>query len=208
MKQLFFLLLISSFSNQLIAQGTIVSLSVNPPNPTEADEVEVYAEVSFPSGGCELDDQNFSLSGTSITASAHHCVGLLAVICNNTDTFSIGQLPAGNYTFDLTLTSGAGGPDCTPGIVPDDSDQFQFTVSSSVSVDEIKRLDGFVYPNPVKDVLNLKKSLTNTAMITDASGKCVADVPLGCKQFDLSHLPNGIYVLHIGNSKLKLVKVN
>lgn len=208
MKQLFFLLLISSFSNQLIAQGTIVSLSVDPPNPSEADEVEVYAEISFPSGGCELDDQNFSLSGTSITASAHHCVGLLTVICNNTDTFSIGQLPAGNYTFDLTLTSGAGEPDCTPGIVPDDNDQFQFTVSPSVGIDEVERLDGLAYPNPVVNVLNLKRPLGQTALITDASGKRVAQIPSGRTQIDLSHLPSAIYVLHIGNSKLKLVKTD
>ena len=208
MKLFLQLVLFSSFPIQILAQGTIVSLSVNPPNPTEGDEVEVYADVSFTSGGCDVDFIAYPISGTTINATAHHCIGLLTVICNTTDTFELGQLPAGNYTFDLTLTSGAGSPNCSPGIVADDNNQFQFTVSPTVGIDEFKELDGFAYPNPLVDVLNLKRPLANTAIITDASGKQVAEVPSGNRQVDLSHLPNGIYVLHIGNSKLKLVKVN
>lgn len=168
----------------------------------------MYASLMFPSSSCELDYIVYPLNGTIINATAHHCIGLLATICNTTDTFELGQLPAGDYTFDLTLTSGSGGPNCTPGIVADDNDQFQFTVSPSVGIDEIENLDGFVFPNPVNDVLNLKRPLANTALITDASGKRVTEIASGTKQTDLSHLPNGIYVLHIGNSRIKLVKVN
>jgi len=209
MKQLFTFCLFSLFSFQLFAQGgTIVSFSINPPNPVEGDDIEVYADVSFPYSGCDLEFIAFPLNGTDILATAHHCNGLLTSICNTTDTFELGQLPAGDYTFDLTLTSGQGGPGCSPGIVPDDNDQFQFTVSPSVGIDEIENLDGFVFPNPVNDVLNLKRPLANTALITDASGKRVAEIASGTKQADLSHLPNGIYVLHIGNSRIKLVKVN
>lgn len=208
MKLFLQLVLFSSFPIQILAQGTIVSLSVNPPNPTEGDEVEVYADVSFTSGGCDVDFIAYPISGTTINATAHHCIGLLTVICNTTDTFELGQLPAGNYTFDLALTSGAGGPNCSPGIVADDNDQFPFTVSPAVGIEEVKNLKGFAYPNPFVDILNLKRPFSGIAIITDASGKRVAEIASGATQVDLSNLPNGIYVLHIGNSKLRLVKVN
>ena len=209
MKHLVAFFLFSVFSVHLFAQGgSIQSITVSPSNPTEGDDITLYANVQFNYGGCAVDNQGLGLNGTDITAYAHHCIGALTVICATTDTFELGQLGAGAYTFDLTLTSGQGGPGCSPGIVPDDNDQFQFTVSPAVGIDEVENLDGFAYPNPVVDVVNLKRPLANTAIITDASGKRVAEVPSGNRQIDLSHLPNGIYLLHIGNSKLKLVKVN
>lgn len=206
MKHLFTFFLFSIFSFQLLAQGTIVGFSVNPPNPTVADEVEVYVDVSFPSGGCELDDQNFGLNGTSITASAHHCVGLLTVICNTTDTFAIGQLPAGNYTFDLTLTSGSGGPGCTPGIVPDDNDQFQFTVSPSVGIDEVEELHGFIYPNPFKDEIQLKRPLQSEAVITDLNGRTVRTIQPGIQTIDVTSLPPAVYIFRYRNTASRLLK--
>lgn len=209
MKPLFTFFLLSIFSLQLFAQGgSILSLTVVPTNPTVSDDIEVHAQLQFVQSSCDTDYEAFSVNGTSIIASAHHCMGMLTAICDITDVFEIGQLPAGMYTFDFTLSSGFGGPGCSPGIVPDGSDQIQFTVSSTVGIDEIENLDSFVYPNPVVDVLNLKRPLANTALITDASGKRVTEIASGTKQIDLSHLPNGIYVLHIGNSRLKLVKVN
>ena len=66
-------------------------------------------------------------------ASAQHCLGVLASICNITDTFVILPLSAGTYTFDLTLTSGFGGPPCNAGGSVDDNQNFQFTVSSTQS---------------------------------------------------------------------------
>ena len=53
----------------------------------------------------------------------------LSAICYNTDTFKINPLSTGTYTFDLTLSSGFGGPPCTAGIVPDDYDTITFYVS-------------------------------------------------------------------------------
>ena len=61
---------------------------------------------------------------------------MLATICNTTDTFKINPLSAGAYTFDLTLSSGFGGPPCTPGVVPDDYDTITFNVSAFVGIEE------------------------------------------------------------------------
>lgn len=209
MKQLSITLAIFTICCHAYAQGgTIVGFSVSPENPVEGDEVKVYADLSFSSGGCDLDFIAYPLNGTTINATAHHCVGLLTVICNTTDTFELGQLSAGNYTFDMTLTSGAGGPGCTPGIVADDNDQFQFTVSPSVGIDEVLILEDHVYPNPISDVLNFKRPFSETAFIRDMNGKRIMEIPAGSNQADLSALAKGIYTLQVGNRTLKLIKTD
>lgn len=207
MKHLFSFCLFSLFSFQLFAQGgTIVSFTLNPANPIEGDDVEVYAEVSFPYSGCDLDFIAYPLNGTNISATAHHCIGLLAAICNTTDTFELGQLPAGDYTLDLTLTSGSGGPNCTPGIVADDNDQFQFTVSPAVGVEELESLKDLIYPNPFVQELNFKSPLAESALITDINGKIVVEIDAGAISIDLKALPSGVYLFRIGRKVHKLVK--
>jgi len=58
---------------------------------------------------------------------------MLTTICNTIDTFVISPLAAGTYSFDLTLTSGFGGPPCTPGFVPDDNQLFTFIVTTGAT---------------------------------------------------------------------------
>jgi len=116
--------------------GSIVSLSVSPTIPTETDTVYVYADLMFTSSDCELFIKSDYTSVNNIVASTQHCLGLFASICNITDTFKISPLYPGIYTFDLTLSSGVGGPPCTPGIVPNDYDTLVFNVTSTVSLEE------------------------------------------------------------------------
>ena len=200
------LLCFSLLTSQLFAQGIIASISIDPSNPTEGDEVVIYADVSFPSGGCELDYIAYPLNGTTINATAHHCTGLLTVICSITDTFELGQLPPGNYTFDLTLTSGAGGPGCSPGFIPDDNDQFQFTVSPAVGIDELELLKELIYPNPFDDRLLLKKPLTSEAIITDINGRIVKVVEPGIQSIDVEALQPAVYIFRYRNATMRLLK--
>ena len=205
MKHLFIFLLLS-ISVQLFVQGTITSITVHPPNPTINDDVEVRANVQFTSGDCEQVDQGNGTVGFTISANAHHCLGPLAFICPDTDTFEIGVLPAGDYTFDFTLTSGFGGPGCTAGIVPDDNSQLQFTVSGSVGIEEILIDSDFAYPNPVSDVLYFKSALKEVATITDVNGKELMQVEKSSSQIDLTKLASGIYVLRTENKRFQFIK--
>ena len=116
-------------------QGSIGSLTVSPIYPTETDTVYIYAELLFSSSNCPLDIKSYIISGNNIAASTQHCLGMLATICNTIDTFKINPLSVGSYTFDLTLSSGFGGPPCTPGIVPDDYDIITFNVSAFVGIE-------------------------------------------------------------------------
>ena len=129
--QLLTLLVVIFITSNIYSQGTIGTFQISPFQPTTNDTIYVFADVQFPFSDCQLDPNNLlhSVTGNSIMASAHHCLGILTSICNITDTFVILPLAAGTYTFDLTLTSGFGGPPCTAGIIPDDNQDFQFIVS-------------------------------------------------------------------------------
>ena len=114
--------------------GSISSLTISPINPYNTDTVYIYAELSFTSTGCPLDVKSYSITGNNIFASTQHCLGIATAICNTTDTFKLNPLIVGAYLFDLTLSSGGGGPPCTAGIVPNDNDIITFNVVPPVGV--------------------------------------------------------------------------
>ena len=116
--------------------GSISSFAISPVNPNNTDTVYIYAELLFTSSGCPLDMKSHSVLGNNIVASTQHCLGIAAAICNTTDTFKLNPLAVGTYTFDLTLSSGAGGPPCTAGIVADENDVITFNVVNSVGIEE------------------------------------------------------------------------
>ena len=207
MRHLSVFLLLFIFSLVSFAQGTIISLSVVPENPTVNDVVEVHAELMFTSSSCDIDNQLHSLNGFNIGASAHHCIGMLTAICDATDVFELGQLADGTYTFDLVLTSGAGGPNCTAGIVPDDNDQFSFIVSGSVGIDEPLTQEILFYPTPTKDILNFGNALTESCEIINSTGQLVMSLPNGTRQVDISALEPGVYVLKSTRGGHKIVKI-
>lgn len=66
-----------------------------------------------------------------------------------------------------------------------------------------QKWNGFkIYPNPVKDVLNIDFSGDNVSCaIFDMQGKQVLELTPGNKQFDVSSLPNGVYVLKVTDSE-------
>ena len=116
--------------------GSISSLTISPVNPNNTDTLDSSTLRVFTSSGCPLDMKSHSVLGNNIVASTQHCIGIAAAICNTTDTFKINPLAVGTYTFDLTLSSGAGGPPCTAGIVADDNDVITFNVDNSVGIEE------------------------------------------------------------------------
>ena len=116
--------------------GSISSFTILPANPNNTDTVYIYAELWFCCSNCSLDMKSHSVIGNNIVASTQHCLGMASAICNTTDTFKLNPLPTGTYTFDLTLSTGIGGPPCTAGISPDDNDVITFNVITSVGIEE------------------------------------------------------------------------
>ena len=133
MKKLLLLALIFIFSFNARAQmsGSITNISCYPANPTTNDTIYLYVDCSFGSSSCNMLTSSHSVTGNTIFASSLHCLGMLTAMCNTTDTFMILPLSVGNYIFNMTLSSGFGGPPCTAGIVADDNQLFSFSVSSA-----------------------------------------------------------------------------
>ncbi|HRH63684.1 MAG TPA: T9SS type A sorting domain-containing protein [Bacteroidia bacterium] len=135
MKKIILTSLLALFSLGLTAQVT-TNITVQPANPTNLSSIKIFTDMYFPSGGCSDHTQFFSVSGNTIYASALHCLGPLSFICSYTDTFDIGTLAPGNYSFIFNLNAGAGSMPCSPGIVPGPTDTLNFVVSTATAISE------------------------------------------------------------------------
>lgn len=201
-KNLLFLFLLIGTQTQ--AQQILNIYSV-PANPTTADSVYILVDCQFTSGGCAPYIQNhYFITSTDIGASALHCLGPLAFICNYTDTFSLGMLAAGNYTFTFQLDEGHGGPPCTPGIVPGPNDSYNFTVSVPTSVEEIQENTFVIYPNPSAtqiEIQNPKSEIQNIEIYDAVGEKLFSQQPATGSQerfvINVSDYPVGIYFVQI-----------
>ena len=216
MKKLFSTLFSLGMFLSAISQGQIISITTNPTNPTTNDFVEVYVELMFTSGGCDVDSQGHNTLGFTTTASARHCVGMLAVICDVTDTFDLGYLQAGNHTFNFTLSSGSGGPGCSPGIVPDDTDNLSFTVTQSLGIEDPAQNNKVsFYPNPMNEKATIKVNgnvdIENMRLeILDASGRvAILQESISSNEIliENKNLKSGIYFYRLLEND-KLIAVN
>ncbi len=206
MKHFFSLLFLFSFTSIVYTQGTIQSFTISPTNPIITDTIYIYANVQFNSGSCDLDQQSHGLSGNTISASSHHCIGAATVICPSVDTFKINPLAVGPYTFNLSLTSGIAPAPCTAGVAVDDTMSFQFRVTepntSGLDFNEKKPLFN-IYPNPARETINIQMAVPVTSdmevYIYDLKGRLVKRYP-----FQSSIQPGleaGIYFLGIMNEE-------
>jgi hypothetical protein len=144
MKKLFnfcILLVLISYSSK--AQW-INQLSISPIVPTTQDVIFVHCNASFPSTGCELLNDNVSISGNIIEVNANHEQGNLMVICTNTNSVSLGYLPAGNYTlnYHTHIHTPPSPPSSATGTL-------NFTVETITNIEsDISKNNIEIFPNP------------------------------------------------------------
>lgn len=189
----------------------IQQLRVVPAQPVDNLPVLVVADLFFPNSGCPLG--NLVINQTSpdrFEASALHCLGLLTTICNTSDTFNLGIMPAGSYRFVLSEEYGWFPSPCTSAGQPPaiDSIDFQVTVASG-TVDA-----GVPYavlrPNPSADglfTLTIKNLLTvSHCRIINAEGKLLETFPAGSGpiRIDLSGYADGFYFLELWRNTERL----
>ncbi|MBK8846352.1 MAG: T9SS type A sorting domain-containing protein [Bacteroidetes bacterium] len=206
MRKAFLTICIGLLSAAMYGQ-TILNINLVPPNPTTQDSITIIAEMAYPSGGCDTRDPLiFTLSGNSVYAITHHCIGMLAVICNDIDTFSIGKLQAGTYTFNLTSTAGALPWPCSPGIVPTLS-TVSFAVSNANSINETS-LGGatiFYSGNMLTIASQLPLTTGSVINIYNMTGQRIhrAQLEAVSKQQIPISLTNGAYMVEIQNAEGK-----
>lgn len=201
MKQLTFTALFL-FSFFIASAQWINNISISPANPTVNDNVVFIAEVSFPYGSCDLKTLNTSVNGSSISLSALHCVGMLTYICDDTDSFALGQLPAGTYTVYFQLDMGSAPDPCTPGINPGPNDSLVFTVTTTTGITSPVQESFSVFPNPGKEGFTINFSGNASALVVrDASGRLVysSDEVKPGMYFGMSDLKAGMYMIELVN---------
>jgi hypothetical protein len=182
----------------------ILGLSVNPPNPTTNDPVQIVAHVGFPSGDCIEKTLSFTTFQNSIQANALHCLGLATFICYDYDTFNLGTLNAGSYTFHFQLDAGQGMMPCTPGINPGPTDSISFDVNFPTAITEYSKQNWEIGPVPARGSFQITTSGNEVAHLTDVIVFQANGIP--AKQFksvssnqplDISTLCAGWYVVQI-----------
>lgn len=193
-------------SSQSIDGFTIV-----PQNPTDNDSITIYVDLTFGSGSCDGHTQSFSITGQSIGAYALHCVGILTVICETTDTFSVGKLVAGTYQFTFQLDEGQAPAPCTPGIIPGPSDSFTFEVAAGTAIADpvVSGSSFYISPNPASDYLVIETTadlrLKHEVVFYSLDGKKLfSEVLTNQKTFvQTDLLDNGIYFAEINTGGFK-----
>lgn len=208
-----FMLLLCTVSAQ--AQW-ILGLNTYPTNPTTNDNILVIADVSFPSGDCQEKTLNLNPMGNTIMGSALHCVGILTFICNTTDTFNLGPLPAGTYTFKFELNMGQGPSPCTPGIAPGAQDSISFTVTTATGISSVVEEAFTLFPNPGKDGFIFKANgyVNPNITVTDLQGRSIMKLNVSSEQgIDLAQLADGQYMVELREgekfiARQKWIKIN
>lgn len=80
--------------------------------------------------------------------------------------------------------------------------------SLSISLSQVEKLE--IYPNPVKDILNISSNDLNQAKIYDCTGRLVKEVIITNQKIDFSDFTSGNYILKIQSSTnqetIKIVK--
>lgn len=204
-----YIILINLLTFQSVySQGQIMGFTIDPANPTELDYVKVYVDIMFTSGSCDVDNQGHTTVDSITNASALHCVGMLTVICDTRDTFNLGYLDPGTHKFKFTLSSGFGGPGCSPGVAPDDRDSISFNVINILGTNELYKNNLVrVFPNPMQanSILKIDASLNliqPQLIITDALGKVVKTISSVVNNtifIERSQLNSGIYFYRLND---------
>lgn len=199
------------FTSFGMAQSNVITnFALSPSNPQDNDSVWIIVDVQFGGSGCEEQELSHSIVGNTVLATSHHCIGGFTALCNDQDTFSLGPLPAGNYDFILTLTTGGAPGPCTPGIIPDDMDTFSFNVSGPVGLEELEETPRFTFsPNPARDEVRIQWNHRGNASVQllNMLGKEVKHASISQSvTIDVRDLPSGIYFIKLVAGKTEQVQ--
>jgi hypothetical protein len=168
-KSLFFFLLTAN--KLLFAQfGQITSVQIIPANPTDADQVKAVVEVILGGSPCYLNNAMGNISGSNIELNNYYCEGMLTMICNRTDTISLGTLAAGSYLLNVNMWTG-----CGPYSLVDTSMNNSFTVTVFSSTSQTNIASKFrILPNPTVDgeiFVQLPTNQIYSIICYDAAGR-------------------------------------
>ena len=112
------------------------------------------------------------------------------------------------FSYFMDVLSQCAGEDVRTTFSQDELTSIQIALGGGTnSINNIKRSNIVTYPNPAKDILYISGATDNSnVIILDLIGReCFNGKPRD-KSINISSLPNGLYLLKIGNSIAKFVK--
>ncbi len=195
--RLFFAILFMILMSRAGSGAAILSAYIIPPNPTDHDTVRLVAEVATNSGPCWVDSLRISQTGNQFQVPVYYNSGILTVICYRTDTFTLGVLPAGNYSCIFSMMHGN-----IPQLI--DTANLNFSVSLTTSVQDPEAAGLFhFFPNPSCGDITLalpegwRQQNTTLDCYTYMGIRVLSlPVPLGTAGSGISlPLPDGIYLV-------------
>jgi len=208
MKKLSLLFFLISISVSILKGQQIVSFTISPPYPTTADSVTIIVACEFPYGGCDGSAYPPLITGNEITCDAIHCLGMLAFICDESDTIVIPPLASGHYNFTFTLVTQDGTP-CSSGTYLDKVDSVQFTVTNANLVPEYHSKNIYsVVPNPTKGKIEVWQDRIEklSVKIFSLTGTLMGDYTIHELRNDIDlPLTSGIYTVVIENSTQRFI---
>lgn len=182
--------------------GFINSIEIIPASPTAGDSVKLVGHFTFSNGGCAKQSFVASIFGTAVMAEAIHCLGMLTIICYESDTIDLGLLAAGVYSVDLSLYTGFGLTPCTTATLAA-ADSRSFTVSSPTLIPALE-FDFKIVPNPTtKSVgfitINGEDFFGEPVRVFGSNGQLLKETIFSehCI-LDIVELSAGLYFIQIG----------
>lgn len=175
----------------------INSISMQPLNPSAADTIRFYVNLSFPSGNCDEHTQYHFVAPPYVEAYALHCLGMLTFICNHTDTFEVNPLPDGNYTFRFSVDAGTLPSPCVPGGNPGPVDSLFFQVGPFTMVSEFTGIDWNVQLADGEMIIeNRSEAMLAFSLVTLSGSEVLSGKATpGITTASIRSLPYGVYFI-------------
>lgn len=178
----------------------IVGVNILPTLPNDTMDVHAEVGVELPALGFLLSDA-VSISGYNIDLDVCYYADSVPNTNNLLDTFSFGNLAAGQYNLTVTAVQ-SDDPAACHGI---DTASFftTFTVESTddgLSIRQVSEVDLEIYPNPVSEQLFIEGApFKSEIQLIDLNGKMLWQATSDGNRMSINvqHLPAGIYILNV-----------
>lgn len=79
------------------------------------------------------------------------------------------------------------------------------STETAANTTNAEKLD--IYPNPVQDFVNISAADGTTATVYNLQGQVVTTATIANRQINLSHLATGTYIVRVGNTTARIIKL-
>lgn len=173
----------------IIESSEIVPANVQV-NQNQWLNAQVYCNVGY-----FLNYYVVNVNGNHFAVEAYYCKTLTQATTLTNDSIPLGPLPAGNYTYELTIFTS---PDGCASYSPTDTTTGAWSVPSTASLPENGNTLFRCYPNPAQGQLHIETPLQEGFIHlyqTDGSLVLQEAFDSGLHIIDLPDLAPGIYIL-------------